>query len=223
MDREEATMATPIWDLIGVGDDPVAVFKAAGMTTVGHVYQFGTAQSIQSAIDALKLDVEEGTVKADPAFWKRLAARCCAILRRVRSAEAVPFTPAPFVCPISQACMEDPVMSRSGTSYDRASIEEWLDRHSTDPFTREPMTANDLVANRALKDAIEYYNTYEMRLSPSVRRTPINTITSKKSTLTHLGMLWLWYFCDYATRSTPQKLLPMLASRPCTHRTRPEA
>jgi hypothetical protein len=130
MDREEATMATPIWDLLGVGDDPVAVFKAGGMTTVGHVYQFGTAQSIQSAIDHLKADAEEGTVRADPAFWKRLAARCWAILRRVRSAEAVQFTPAPFVCPISQTCMEDPVISRTGTSYDRASIEEWLSRYT---------------------------------------------------------------------------------------------
>jgi hypothetical protein len=169
MDREEATMTTPIWDLLGVGDDPAAVFKAGGMTTVGHVYQFGTAQAIQSAIELLKADAEEGTVKADPAFWKRLGSRCCAILRRVRSAEAVPFTPAPFVCPISQACMDDPVMSRTGTSYDRTSIEEWLDRNGTDPFTRAPMAAGHLVPNRALKDAIEYYKTHEMRFAIPIR------------------------------------------------------
>jgi hypothetical protein len=41
--------------------------------------------------------------------------------------------------------------------------------YQTDPFTRAPMSSADLIANRALKDAIEYYRTHEMRFAIPIR------------------------------------------------------
>jgi Mg-chelatase subunit ChlD len=53
--------------------------------------------------------------------------------------------------------MRDPVLDREGNTYEKAAIEEWLSRHRTSPLTREPMSVNDLVPNRALRDAIAEY------------------------------------------------------------------
>ena len=43
-----------------------------------------------------------------------------------------------FVCPITQAVMEDPVMTADGHTYERAAIEQWLREHDTSPNTGEP-------------------------------------------------------------------------------------
>jgi hypothetical protein len=65
--------------------------------------------------------------------------------------------------------MDDPVITPNGTSYDRAQILLWLEEHSTDPFTREPLSSNQLVANRNLSAAIAYYRRHEMRFAIPIR------------------------------------------------------
>lgn len=54
---------------------------------------------------------------------------------------------------ISFTIMLDPVVTKYGQSYDRATILEHLRRSKTDPLTREPMTEDDLRPNIALKQA----------------------------------------------------------------------
>ncbi|RDW90965.1 hypothetical protein BP5796_02130 [Coleophoma crateriformis] len=54
---------------------------------------------------------------------------------------------------ISFAVMVDPVVTKTGQSYARASIMEHLKRSSTDPLTREPLKLEDLRPNLALKSA----------------------------------------------------------------------
>lgn len=60
----------------------------------------------------------------------------------------------PFVCPITQEIMKDPVIDHEGNSYERVAIEKWLEKNSTSPVTRNPLTRAQLVPNRALKDLI---------------------------------------------------------------------
>lgn len=57
--------------------------------------------------------------------------------------------------PISFNVFVDPVISPSGQSYERAWILQHLKTSQTDPFSRQRMTANDLVPNLALKHAAE--------------------------------------------------------------------
>lgn len=45
--------------------------------------------------------------------------------------------------------------TKTGKSYERASIMEHLSRQSTDPLTREPLVAADLRPNLALRQACE--------------------------------------------------------------------
>ena len=64
--------------------------------------------------------------------------------------------PVSFICPLTQDVMEDPVIDPEGNSYERQSIEQWLTMgNTTSPVTRTHLTIDQLVPNRALKDAIE--------------------------------------------------------------------
>ena len=60
-----------------------------------------------------------------------------------------------FLCTISLEVMEDPVVTIYGHSYHRANIEGWLDSHTSDPNTNQPLTKAQLFPNFNLKSAIE--------------------------------------------------------------------
>lgn len=53
--------------------------------------------------------------------------------------------------------MHDPVMTRNGHSYERATIYEHLKRSKTDPLTREPLTVDELRPNFGLKAACDEF------------------------------------------------------------------
>lgn len=59
--------------------------------------------------------------------------------------------------PISFNIFVDPVISKSGQSYERSWILEHLRKNQTDPFSRERLTAADLVPNLGLKAAAEEF------------------------------------------------------------------
>ena len=51
--------------------------------------------------------------------------------------------------------MHDPVMTKTGNSYDKSTVIEHLKHSKTDPLTREPLRMDDLRPNLALKQACE--------------------------------------------------------------------
>ena len=60
-----------------------------------------------------------------------------------------------FLCPITQAVMEDPVIGSDGITYERTAIEAWFaSGKQISPMTRQPMTSRSLVPNYALKAMI---------------------------------------------------------------------
>ena len=60
------------------------------------------------------------------------------------------------LCPISHSLLLEPVVSRSGATYDRPSIEAHLQRTPTDPVTNEPCSLEDLRPNYALRNLIDH-------------------------------------------------------------------
>ncbi|KAM5347909.1 hypothetical protein ACJ41O_007733 [Fusarium nematophilum] len=58
---------------------------------------------------------------------------------------------------ISFGIMVDPVITKTGKSYERASIMEHLRRHPSDPLTREPLVPSELRPNLGLKQACEEF------------------------------------------------------------------
>ena len=73
---------------------------------------------------------------------------------KLSSSQASDEYPTAFYCPISHCLMLEPVMDREGNTYERTSIEQWLNKHNTSPITRNFLTVNHLVVNRALVDLI---------------------------------------------------------------------
>ena len=64
--------------------------------------------------------------------------------------------PRQFICPISMEIMVDPVITTAGLTYERAYIEEWFRRHTTDPMAHVPVV-KILTPNIALKQQIEEF------------------------------------------------------------------
>lgn len=66
--------------------------------------------------------------------------------------------PNDFICPITLGVMVHPLMTRSGLSFERSAIVNWLRKgNSTCPLTRNPMNIGDLVHNRTLEQKIKYW------------------------------------------------------------------
>lgn len=96
--------------------------------------------------------------------------------------------PDDFKCPISLEIMTDPVILSSGHTFDRASIQRWLDAgHRTCPITKLPLPEQPcLIPNHALRSLISNFT-----LAPSPKPQPahshsnlqalISVLTSKSS------------------------------------------
>ncbi|MFS8032666.1 putative transcription factor C2H2 family [Helianthus anomalus] len=67
--------------------------------------------------------------------------------------------PGDFKCPISLEIMFDPVILSSGHTFDRSSVQRWLDAgHRTCPITKLPLFGNpSLIHNHALRSLISNY------------------------------------------------------------------
>ncbi|KAK9270022.1 hypothetical protein L1049_025595 [Liquidambar formosana] len=106
------------------------------------------AESMQQIIDLLskfkQIAGMEGTnVLDDPVMHKTLE-KCPSL--------AIPHE---FLCPITLEIMTDPVIVASGQTYERDSIEKWLDsNHRTCPKTRQTLAHLSLAPNYALRNLI---------------------------------------------------------------------
>ena len=71
-----------------------------------------------------------------------------------RSDALEPEPPEDFICPITQALIEDPVIAADGHTYDRAAITEWLERKPTSPKTGETLPTTAVFPNHLLRRMI---------------------------------------------------------------------
>ena len=86
-----------------------------------------------------------------------------------RRLEAV--TPPHLRCPITLQRMCSPVIVTDGHTFERRSIEEWLQRHNTNPLTGTVLPGRALVSSLALRDAIRAWEMEHGR-SPTPRPSP---------------------------------------------------
>ncbi|KAM0062844.1 putative transcription factor C2H2 family [Helianthus debilis subsp. tardiflorus] len=94
--------------------------------------------------------------------------------------------PDEFKCPVSLEIMSDPVILSSGHTFDRFSIQRWLDAgHRTCPVTKLPLSSNpSLIPNHALRSLISNYTSSDFPKSLQTHQdseTVILNLTSKKS------------------------------------------
>jgi U-box domain len=63
--------------------------------------------------------------------------------------------PHEFICPLTLETMVNPLMDRSGRSFERKAILEWITtKNSICPITRQPLFVKDLVPNNKLRTEI---------------------------------------------------------------------
>ncbi|KAK1420054.1 hypothetical protein QVD17_21359 [Tagetes erecta] len=94
--------------------------------------------------------------------------------------------PDDFKCPISLEIMTEPVILSSGHTFDRSSIQRWLDAgHRTCPITKLPLSDSpSLIPNHALRSLISNYTALNLPKSHPNPQNPqalISNLTSKSS------------------------------------------
>ena len=62
-----------------------------------------------------------------------------------------------WLCPISQEIMKDPYIAADGFSYERKSIESWLQKSTISPMTGARLSNNNIIPNHALRNTIQQY------------------------------------------------------------------
>ena len=87
--------------------------------------------------------------------------------------------PSHFLCPITQALMEEPVVTADGHTYEKTAIEAWLRDHDTSPLTNAVLPRKELIVNFTLRSAIEEYKKQPQLPMPAVPDQPV--VSDKKS------------------------------------------
>lgn len=157
-------------DIDGVGNTTLRIFHHAGFAKVGDVY---SRSGQEDAVRAAAMACAEADGIVDRGHWRALATRCINVIRRIRSAEARSVEPEHFLCPITYLCMEDPVITRYGYTYERHAIERIAQDPDPgkrlDPIARQLIVLDDLFPNRALRKAIDYHHDHSVRFSVPFR------------------------------------------------------
>ncbi|KAH7574784.1 hypothetical protein JRO89_XS02G0003900 [Xanthoceras sorbifolium] len=106
------------------------------------------ADSIQQIIDLL------GKFKQIAGFEENMVPDGSVSSRRLQRCPTM-LVPHEFLCPISLEIMTDPVIVATGQTYERESIEKWLNsNHRTCPKTRQTLDHLSLAPNYALRNLI---------------------------------------------------------------------
>ncbi|XP_073146188.1 U-box domain-containing protein 20-like [Henckelia pumila] len=88
--------------------------------------------------------------------WKRLKAALRAAKKREDIAAMELTTPTHFICPISLDLMKDPVTLSTGITYDRRSIESWIEAgNATCPITNKVLRDVEPIPNHAIRKIIQ--------------------------------------------------------------------
>ncbi|KAK4134544.1 U-box-domain-containing protein [Trichocladium antarcticum] len=107
---------------------------------------------------AAAADQDEGTRREIGAEWDAKIGRLRAVFEDARpQKEKLRVVPDWAIDDISFCFMADPVITKTGKSYERASIIEHLRRQPTDPLTREPLYPSELRPNLDLKQACDEF------------------------------------------------------------------
>ncbi|KAK9064211.1 hypothetical protein SSX86_015591 [Deinandra increscens subsp. villosa] len=117
-----------------------------------------------------------------------------------------PIYPDHFKCPISLEIMSDPVILSSGHTFDRPSIQRWLDSgHRTCPITKLPLSDSpSLIPNHTLRSLISSYNPLNFSKPFQIRQHPeTETLISKlisKSSSPEAKLASIEQLCELSKR-----------------------
>ena len=168
--EQEIAMNESVHKVEGVGAGVTRIFELAGMTTVLQLAQISTREENQRLLHAANQYVRERFPGLSDEYYRihtrRMVTRSVNVAIRIQEGQRVHMEiPEPFQCPLSYEWLLEPVITPDGNTYSRAEIQRWVETSATDPLTREPLTVDQLIPNRAMADAIEFYRRQTARIS----------------------------------------------------------
>ncbi|XP_074332526.1 U-box domain-containing protein 27-like [Apium graveolens] len=88
--------------------------------------------------------------------------------------------PSLFKCPISLDVMNSPVSLCTGVTYDRSSIQRWLDSgHNTCPATMQQLQTKEIVPNHTLKRLIKIWSDSVQTQSNSLTQLQVRSLVNE--------------------------------------------
>ena len=78
-----------------------------------------------------------------------------------------------FYCPITGSLMKEPVLAQDGQTYEKAAIQEWIERHGKSPFTNEALSVEELQLNRPIQELIVKQQGLVEKIDPRIPDQPI--------------------------------------------------
>ncbi|KAI3666848.1 hypothetical protein L6452_41886 [Arctium lappa] len=115
--------------------------------------------------------------------------------------------PADFRCPISLDLVRDPVVISTGQTYDRASINLWIESgHTTCPKTGQTLLHTEMIPNRALRNLIVMWcREHRIPFESTEIKEKVNGLTTNK-TLFEATKMTVSFLLDKARASqSPEK------------------
>lgn len=90
--------------------------------------------------------------------------------------------PSFFRCPISLDVMTSPVSLCTGVTYDRSSIQRWLeDGNNTCPATMQVLQTKEFVPNHTLQRLIQIWSNSVRTRPPAIESTAVNSVTQAEA------------------------------------------
>jgi hypothetical protein len=171
--EQELTGITEVARIEGVGPRLKRVFALAGCELVHKLIELdddARKQRLQQAIKNLRTEDRACSEPAELSdqSYKRLLSLAVTVVKRVQDGQGVDVADCldlAYMCPLTAALFEDPVITPDGFTYERAAIMKWLETHSTEPETRNPLAADKLISNRAMRDATLSYMRHHRKFS----------------------------------------------------------
>src|SRR3569832_533287 len=99
--------------------------------------------------------------------------------------------PEEFNCPLTQDIMKQPKMTRTGHSFERDAILEWIRLHSTCPLTRKPLALHDLIPNRALEVKVQTWKSKHNECQQQTDTEETSTYDEDDEDDLHLGPIFM--------------------------------
>lgn len=111
------------------------------------------ASSVAGALSDMSAIAAQWEELSELASAKEAAGRVDAAADDAATAESAE-VPHECLCPITHSVMSDPVSTADGHTYDRESIEKWLEENNTSPVTGLQLATRTLIPNHSLRSII---------------------------------------------------------------------
>ena len=110
------------------------------------------AEEVAAAVEVLAGEEVAAALQAQAA--EEVVAAPTVVEEMMATPTPTPDPPDDFVCPITQALMDDPVLATDGHTYERRAIEAWLARRLTSPRTGGELQAPTVFPNHSMRRMI---------------------------------------------------------------------